>query len=44
MRVSKYKHLFEKSYTPNWFSEIFTIERCQLRNPGITYLKMHKDN
>ena len=25
VRISKYKHLFEKGYTPNWTTEIFTI-------------------
>ena len=35
--ISKYKHFFEKGYTPNWTTEIFTIERKQLTNP-VTYL------
>lgn len=37
VRISKYKHLFEKGYTPNWSTEIFTIRKIQLTNP-ITYL------
>ena len=37
VRISKYKNLFEKGYTPNWTTEIFTIEKKQLTNP-VTYL------
>ena len=39
VRISKYKHLFEKSYTPNWTTEIFTIERKQPTNPRTYLLK-----
>ena len=31
--VSRYKHLFEKGYTPNWTTETFTIYRKQTTNP-----------
>lgn len=37
VRISKYKHLFEKGYTPNWTTETFTIDRRQATNPR-TYL------
>lgn len=37
VRISKYKSLFEKGYTPNWSTEIFKIYKVQLTNP-ITYL------
>lgn len=37
VRLSKYKHVFEKGYTPNWTTEIFKIRRVQQTNP-ITYL------
>lgn len=37
VRISKYKNLFEKGYTPNQTTEIFTIEKKQLTNP-VTYL------
>lgn len=37
VRLSKYKHIFEKSYTPNWTTEIFKIRKIQYTNP-ITYL------
>lgn len=37
VRISKYKHIFEKGYTPNWTSEIFKIRSVQQTNP-ITYL------
>lgn len=47
VRISKYKHVFEKGYTPNWTTEIFKIHRIQLTNP-ITYslidLNGHKIN
>lgn len=37
VRISKYKHVFEKGYTPNWTTEIFKIKRLQQTTP-ITYL------
>lgn len=37
VRISKYKHLFEKGYTPNWTTEIFQINKIQSTNP-VTYL------
>jgi len=37
VRVSKYKTLFEKDYTPNWITEVFKITKVQKTNP-VTYL------
>lgn len=37
VRISKYKHVFEKGYTPNWTAEIFKIRKIQITNPT-TYL------
>lgn len=37
VRISKYKHMFEKGYTPNWTTEIFKVKQLQQTNP-ITYL------
>lgn len=37
VRISKYKHIFEKSYTPNWTTEIFVITKVQNTNP-VTYI------
>lgn len=37
VRISKYKSVFEKGYTPNWSTEIFKVYKIQLTNP-ITYL------
>jgi len=37
VRVSKYKTLFEKDYTPNWTTEVFKIIKVQKNNP-VTYL------
>ena len=39
VRVSKYKHIFEKGYTPNWTTEIFTIFRVKNTFPVIYKLK-----
>ena len=36
IRVSKIKQVFEKGYTPNWSTEIFTISQVMATNP-ITY-------
>ncbi|XP_053598646.1 uncharacterized protein LOC128668864 [Microplitis demolitor] len=33
VRINKYKHVFEKGYTPNWTTEIFTIKSVQNTNP-----------
>lgn len=37
VRLSKYKHIFEKGYTPNWTTEIFKIREIKNTNP-VTYL------
>ncbi|XP_011687491.1 PREDICTED: uncharacterized protein LOC105449809 [Wasmannia auropunctata] len=37
VRVSKFKTIFEKGYTPNWSTEIFRIAKVQSTNPT-TYL------
>jgi len=37
VRISKYKALFEKGYTPSWSGEIFKIAKVQHTKP-ITYL------
>lgn len=37
VRISKYKKLFEKGYTPNWTTEIFTIKKKQITDP-VTYI------
>lgn len=37
VRISKYKHIFEKGYTPNYSTEIFKIAKIQQTQP-ITYL------
>ncbi|XP_015125742.1 uncharacterized protein LOC107047484 [Diachasma alloeum] len=36
VRVSKYKNIFEKGYTPNWSTEIFTISKVIHTKP-VTY-------
>ena len=37
VRVSKFKTIFEKGYTPNWTTEIFKIIKVQKTNP-VTYI------
>lgn len=37
VRISKYKSVFDKGYTPNWSTELFKIIKVQLTNPT-TYL------
>lgn len=42
VRISKYKHIFEKGFTPNWTTEIFRVHRVQRTNP-LTYLLIDLD-
>lgn len=37
VRISKFKSIFEKGYTPNWSTEIFQIYKVQATEP-VTYL------
>lgn len=37
VRISKYRGVFDKGYTPNWSNEIFTISKINYSKP-ITYL------
>lgn len=37
VRVSKFKTVFEKGFTPNWGTEVFFIDKVQTTNP-VTYL------
>jgi len=37
VRISKFRDLFEKGYTPNWSNEIFKIKKVQMTNPT-TYI------
>ncbi|XP_014295129.1 uncharacterized protein LOC106693182 [Microplitis demolitor] len=43
VRISKYKHVFEKGYTPNWTTEIFTIKTIQKTNPTTYKLIDYQD-
>lgn len=38
VRISKYKHVFEKGYTPNWTTEVFRIRKVQENTDPVTYL------
>lgn len=44
VRVSKSKHVFEKGYTPNWSTEIFTIQHVSKTKPVTYHLLDYKDN
>ena len=35
MRISKYKNIFAKGYTPNWSEEIFVIKKIKNTVPWI---------
>ncbi|KAL6417674.1 hypothetical protein ACFW04_014400 [Cataglyphis niger] len=39
VRVSKFKTIFEKGFTPNWTTEIFRITKVQRTNPETYLLK-----
>lgn len=38
VRMSEYRAVFDKSYTPNWSTLIFTIRKVQYNTEPITYL------
>lgn len=38
VRLSKFRTVFEKGYTPNWTTEIFRIRKVQHNTDPITYL------
>lgn len=42
VRVSKFKTIFEKGYTPNWTTEIFRIAAVQQTNPATYRLKDYR--
>ena len=43
VRVSKAKAVFDKGYTPNWSTEIFTIVRIAATSPPTYHLKDYQD-
>lgn len=44
VRLSEYRTVFDKSYTPNWTTAIFTIGKVQYNTDPITYLLKGYDN
>ena len=34
VRISKYKIIFAKGYTPNWSEQIFAIKKVKIQSPG----------
>ena len=43
VQLSKYNGIFEKGYTPNWGTEIFTIVKVQKTRPVTYKLKDYQD-
>ncbi|CAI6366133.1 unnamed protein product [Macrosiphum euphorbiae] len=43
VRISKYKHIFSKGYTPNWTTEIFTVSKV-LQTNSVTYQLKDESN
>ena len=43
VRISKAKHVFEKGYTPNFGTEIFTVVRVARTNPVTYHIKDYKE-
>lgn len=44
VRISKYKHVFEKGYTPNWTTEIFRIKTLKNTYPTTYILEDYQGN
>lgn len=44
VRISKYKHIFEKGFTPNWTTEIFKITSIQNTYPTTYTLEDYQGN
>lgn len=44
VRISKYKSVFKKGYTPNWTTEIFTVCKIINSNPTTYHLKDYLNN
>lgn len=44
VRISKYKHVFEKGYTPNWTTEIFRIKTIKNTYPTTYILEDYQRN
>ena len=43
VRISKYKSTFEKGYTPNWSTKIFTVDHVKSTKPVTYKLKDYQD-
>lgn len=39
VRISKFKHVFNKGYTPNWTAELFRIVKIKTSNPSVYFLE-----
>lgn len=44
VRISKIRGVFDKTYTPNWSTEIFTVDKVKLTNPTTYILKDISNN
>ena len=43
VRISKYKNIFAKGYTPNWFEEVFVIKKVKNTVPWTYIIKSLND-
>ena len=38
VRISKYRNIFAKGYTPNWSEEVFVVSKIKNKVPWMTYI------
>ena len=43
VRISKFKNVLEKGYTPNWTTEIFTVSQIKNTEPTTHFLKDYQN-
>ena len=44
VRISKYRELFSKGYTPNWSNEVFLVKLIKMTNPTTYILEDQQKN
>ena len=42
-RISKYKNIFAKGYTPNWSEEVFVIKKVKITVPWAYVINLHDE-
>ena len=43
VRISKFKYVFKKDYTPNWTTEVFTVSQIKNTEPTTYLLKDYQN-